>query len=162
MGTLPDSSTYTTSVRMLKIKEKMTATAAWCCVLSLSLYLSVSYPHCLSLSRARTHTLQGLCVLWLNEKACEDGQWGNDHVSSRCTTDLIQQRDQFHCLFAALFPSFQCASPSFVKPLDFQCCWYWYSWFLLRYNLKTVLVRVILLSLIVLCSGFSSRENPEN
>lgn len=37
-------------------------------------------------------------MLWLNEKASVAGQWGDDHVSNPCTTDLIQQRDQFHCL----------------------------------------------------------------
>lgn len=101
--------TSSIAVTVLAAREKMTATAVWrLCppFISVSLSFSLSLIPLCSLSlplkhthtHTHTHSWDYVLVLWLNEKASVAGQWGDDHVSNPCTTDLIQQRDQFHCL----------------------------------------------------------------
>lgn len=87
----------------------------------LFLSLSIFYPFSFSF-RAHTHT-HGLCVLWLNDRACQDGRRAMITFPIRCTTDLIQQRDQFHCVFTAVVPSLQSAFP-FCRTFVFYiyCC----------------------------------------
>lgn len=93
----PSFGTFLVIVLLLMQKSTVSAVRCFC-------------PCLFPLSPKHTHRWDYASVLWLNEKAWVDGQWGGI-----CTTNTIQQRDQFPTSLLSLA---QAASPTDIR-IDF-------------------------------------------